>query len=210
MKSYRILQKTRDTEIRKYPPIKRTVEIMGRSYYLQFPSLVFSWDGHLSVWFAKESDDEVYEVPLPNIEGQDGYICLDHDGRQPKDMDDAIAWFWMNEFNDWLGSEECFRKTFGRFHSWAKLSLEQVYQKLQKPIPMKSILEGEYVEVSYDSDDDFNDNEEWAALLDHEEIPRRRRGGRGRGRGRASATQAKNLAKEVMNEVMDIRKIMGY
>jgi hypothetical protein len=149
--SFKVLAKGKNFEIRIYPPVKRTVKIVGRDYFLQFPYIVFgkysgeNTDGDTGSWLHVAFADRnltksslakmVYFPSLGNIRMREWYACLDvYIGHymQPYDLtfEDLIYKFWNNEF-----STEPFHESpplGGRYHAWQKMSLDKVLKTISK------------------------------------------------------------------------------
>jgi hypothetical protein len=68
-------------EIIKYSPQRRTVIINGKSYFLQFPYVVFAKvkrkeECSIHIAFAKKSNDFVYFPPFAHVEGTTWALCM--------------------------------------------------------------------------------------------------------------------------------------
>jgi len=59
-------------EIREYPPVRRTINVCGNFFTLQFPYMIFAKDGvGFYCFFAKEpitsTKTEIWYPPIPNV-----------------------------------------------------------------------------------------------------------------------------------------------
>lgn len=152
MAIYRVLEKDEvkgeGFEIRKYPPSKRTISICNRTYFLSLPYVVFGFFKNpkftcLATAFAKDSES-IFFPPLPNV--YNNYIvCLgggahndnwtSHFSHSPHHtIEDLISRFWQSDFHsidEWTDAEDALFSNYRSFHDWAKLSPDQVIEKLR-------------------------------------------------------------------------------
>ena len=143
-----------DIEVRIYPPVKRTVKIVGRTYFLQFPYVIFgkysgrNENGHKGSWlhvaFANRKlrslAKMIYFPPFGNIVREEWVVCLDvDDGHYLQSYDstfeDLIHKFWNHTFSDSYLS-----RPFGdRYHTWQKMSLDEVLKAVSETLIKKSL-----------------------------------------------------------------------
>ena len=146
--SFELLAKGTNFELRIYPPAKRTVKIVGRNYFLQFPYVIFgkyfvkdegSWL-HIAFTDRKLTRNSlskmVYLPSVGNILSDYWYACLDFgpDGHYRQfhklTFEDLICKFWNNEFS----MEDSYESPplGGRYHAWQKMSLDEVLKAVSK------------------------------------------------------------------------------
>jgi hypothetical protein len=122
----------------QFPPMKRTIFIEDKSFYLPFPYLLFKfrgggifWGGYLSLAFSPEPiislEQIVYFPWLPNVGSEDWSVCL---GKKVLDIKSAINVFWNSSFqNDRWRGNVVRKKVVGSYKNWARLSLDTVCKK---------------------------------------------------------------------------------
>jgi hypothetical protein len=119
-------------------PCKRTIVVSGKSYYLQFPYMVwFVAEGTYAIRLAFTDTDQiventcVYFPPLPNTflpyfhTCGSGYIA---------NIENAVNDFWQSEFKGYDYSNcdiSTLEKTFGSLENWSRLNLDEVMQKMK-------------------------------------------------------------------------------
>jgi hypothetical protein len=141
------MQKKRENVyLMQFPPMKRTIFVGGKSFYLPFPCLFFQYYFRsLSVAFSPEPitslKQTVYFPWLPNISSDNWVVCL---GRNESNIKSAINIFWNSFFDsdfdgddggdddiDWEGSEVR-EDVVGSYKNWARLSLNTVCKRVFK------------------------------------------------------------------------------
>jgi hypothetical protein len=117
-------------------PCKRTILVSGKSYYLQFPYIVwFIAKKDVSLAFTDTDqvieNTPVYFPPLPNVFLPYFSAC---GGSRIANIQEAVNDFWQSEFRDYNYSScdiSTLEKTFGSLENWSRLSLDEVMQKMK-------------------------------------------------------------------------------
>jgi hypothetical protein len=118
-------------------PCKRTIVVSGKSYYLQFPYMVWFVVEEYFACLAFTDTDQitentcVYYPPLPHVflpcfrTCGSGYVVH---------VKDVANDFWQSEFQSYAygGSDiDTLKRTFGSLENWSRLNLDEVMQKMK-------------------------------------------------------------------------------
>jgi hypothetical protein len=136
-------------DARLYPPTKRTVNIAGRSYFLQFPAVIgakvnlkrtpcdywhsshYSCSSQASCFLnlSFEKDGKIYIAPLPQVDYvvNNLAVCLT-DGmggkhvwfKQEDELDILMYWFWNTGFGVWDGDHNIAHRGGNYFGTYHK------------------------------------------------------------------------------------------
>lgn len=163
-KSYRVVANDDILEARIYKPVKRTITLSGKNYFLQFPEIIAVkvrleltpmgyWDIYDCIYHDKPSvflavnmvcDKFVYNIPLPqvNYTANKLAVCLNHDKYGhvfcsiQTTLDDMMDWFWFTEYSA-DGNIEYSR--FSSYHNWSTLNLDGVIDLIRHIDPRCTI-----------------------------------------------------------------------
>lgn len=163
MKSYETIASDDIIEARIYKPVKRTITVSNKDYFLQFPEIiavkvrlevtpVCYWDIYSDHYYDDPCvflalnmvfGEFVYNIPLPqvNYTASKLGVCLNHKSGHvfcPIDLtlDDMMDWFWFTEYHA-DGSIQYTR--FSSFHNWSTLDLYGVIDLLKHINPRCTI-----------------------------------------------------------------------
>ena len=164
---YRVLYRDAISEVREYPPAKRTIFFehsinakVKEKYFVQMPYMIFvQKDYRLFLGMAKAPiqsvNDDVYFPTMANIyAGQ--RICLSYarnigarDYNTKKGaIEPMIDYFWQSKSDvrqNWTG-RLAVTENFGSYEAWEKMNLEEVCKNLKfRPIALKKLAGREFV-----------------------------------------------------------------
>ena len=152
-------------ELRQYPACKRTVEIEGGRYFIQFPSFIFLWTGlkyrerantrapyvSFSAFVAKDRiltpKDLVYRAPMPNV-FEHGRVCMPTPNNP--NADNMVETFWQSAFRSYDYSNAvpraCLENNFGGLAQWQRLKLQQVEERLRyEPMAVEEMIKNHWM-----------------------------------------------------------------
>jgi hypothetical protein len=155
---YRCLAKTKShsTQVREYPPARRSVKIGSKLWTLPFPYLIAiaQWEDYddpaLSVALAKRSvlsvSSVVYHPILPHS-SEEGRICLSEGAYRAESLDEIVDNWRNTKFCVFGGghcsqeSVEALKMNYGRLASWSRLEEQQAIEQLcYKPMLLRDFV----------------------------------------------------------------------